>query len=542
MTGLRTPLEREELEFLYRMDELCDRSTELEELVGVALGELCSRLGLRGAACVLREPASGEPVVRGVVGEVGLGEKELLKAAGRCGRRRRLFRLGGLWVQPVVMGRRSLGALLLRGRLGRSGRRLLAALESQLDNALAAALTLRDLRLRNLELETIYRIDRIRDTSETLDEMLERILVEMVEVLGAEMGAIFLYNEHLRELELKTLDETGRGALGEEALAALRSAAEEAIDATRALVVPAADCPPLREILCEPLFLNRSLIGVFCVINKQEGGSFDAEDRRLLHAIVSQSDTAIFENVRRALIKRIFKRYLSPEVVEQLLKDPYRPYLEGEKRRATLLFADIRGYSSATDGMDPRDVVGFLNRFLSGMAEIVLAERGTLDKFIGDEVVAIFGAPYAYRTHALSAARAALAMQERMVELNRESAAAGFPALQIGIGINTGEVVVGNIGGETYQDYTAVGAEMNLASRLCDQAPGGEIWISEATRRALGRRARLEPLGEILVKGRREPVAVYRLLGLRERRAGPAPGRGTATARHKATKQERRSP
>lgn len=520
MTGTTTPLEREELEFLYRMDELCDRSTELEELVTVALGELCSRLALAGAACVLREPASGEPVLRGVVGEVGLDEEELLEAAGRCGRRRRLFRLGGLWVQPVVMGRRPLGALLLRGRLDRSGRRLLAALESQLDNALVAALTLRDLRLRNLELQTIYRIDRIRDTSETLDEMLERILVELVEVLGAEMGVIFLYDEHLKELELKMLDETGREVLGERALAAVRTAAQETIDAARALVVPVADCPPLREILCEPLFLNRSLIGVFGVLNKGSGRPFDAEDRRLLHAIVSQSDTAIFENVRRALIKRIFKRYLSPDVVEQLLKDPYRPYLEGEKRRATLLFADIRGYSSATDRMDPREVVGFLNRFLSGMAEIVLAHRGTLDKFIGDEVVAIFGAPYAYRTHARSAARAALAMQERMAQLNQAPSAAGFPALQIGIGINTGEVVVGNIGGEAYQDYTAIGAEMNLASRLCDQAGGGEIWISEATRRALGRRARLQPLGEILLKGRQDPVAVYRLLGLRSR-SGP---------------------
>jgi len=515
MTARNSPLEKEELEFLYEIDDLCDRTDDLEDLVRVILGELCGRLGLRGAACVLREPTTGELMLRGVAGDVGLDEEGLLEVAGRCGRRRRPFRAEDLCVQPIVMGRRPVGALLLRGQLDPRRRRLLAALESQVDSAIVQAMILRDLRLRNLELETIYRIDRIRDTSETLDEMLERILSALTSVLGAEMGVIFLYDEQLRELQLKTLDETGRRVLGERALAAVRAVAQGAIDATHAIVAPVADDPDLHQVLCEPLFLNRSLVGVFGVANKRDGRSFDAEDRRLLHAIVSQSDTAIFENVRRALIKRIFKRYLSPDVVEQLLKDPYRPYLEGEKRRATLLFADIRGYSSTTDSMDPRDVVGFLNQFLCAMAKIVLDHRGTLDKFIGDEVVAIFGAPHAYRTHALSAARSALGMQERMAELSRDWEAAGMPALQVGIGINTGEVVVGNIGGEVYQDYTAIGAEMNLASRLCDQAGGGEVWISEATRKALGRRARVKPLGEINVKGRRAPLPVYRLLGLR---------------------------
>lgn len=516
MSKRTSGLDREELQFLYEIDELCDRTDELEELVAALLGELCGRLGLEGAACVLREPATGELMLRGVVGKMGAGEAKLLRVAGRSGRRRRSFRVGDLYVQPVVMARRPVGVLLLRGRLDARRRRLLAALESQVDSAIVQALILRDLRLRNRELETVYRIDRIRDTSETLDEMLERILTELTSVLQAEMGVIFLYNEQLKELELKMLDETGRKVLAQRELDILRRAADEAIEATHAVVVPAADHPHLREILCEPLFLNRSIIGVFAVVNKHEGRPFDAEDRRLLHAIVSQSDTAIFENVRRALIKRIFKRYLSPDVVEQLLKDPYRPYLEGEKRRATLLFADIRGYSSTTDTMDPRDVVGFLNQFLSGMAEIILACRGTLDKFIGDEVVAIFGAPYAYRTHALQAARSALGMQAKMAELSETWAAAGMPALKVGIGINTGEVVVGNIGGEVYQDYTAIGAEMNLAKRICDQAGGGEIWISEATRKALGRRARVQPLGEINVKGRQAPVAVYQLLGLRK--------------------------
>ena len=516
MSARASSLDKEELQFLYEIDELCDRTETLEELVAALLGELRRRLELEGAACVVREPATGALMLRGVVGEIDAEEATLLGAAGRCGRRRRAFRVGRLHVQPVLMGRRPVGALLLRGRLDARRRRLLEALESQVDNALVQAINLRDLRLRNLELETVYRIDRIRDTSETLDGMLERILRELVSVLQAEMGVIFLYNEQAKELELKMLDETGRQVLAEPELDILRHAADEAIEATQAVVVPIAEHPRVRQVLCEPLFLGRNLIGVFAVVNKQGSPSFDAEDRRLLHAIVSQSDTAIFENVRQALIKRIFKRYLSPDVVEQLLKDPYRPYLEGEKRRASLLFADIRGYSSTTDSMDPRDVVGFLNQFLSAMAEVVLDHRGTLDKFIGDEVVAIFGAPYAYRTHALSAARAALAMQARMVGLSQSWLAAGMPALKVGIGINTGEVVVGNIGGEVYQDYTAIGAEMNLAKRLCDQAGGGEIWISEATRQALGRRARVHPLGEITVKGRQEPVAVYQLLGLRK--------------------------
>ena len=225
------------------------------------------------------------------------------------------------------------------------------------------------------------------------------------------------------------------------------------------------------------------------------------------------------EERQRLWTKRAFQRFVSPEVVEQLADNPAALQFGGEVRNLTVLFADIRDFTGYSERHPPQEVVHMLREFLTRMADQVLAQRGTLDKFIGDAVMAIFGAPVPLPDHAERACRAALAMMKEMEALQAKWKAEEREPFRIGIGINTGEMVVGNLGSEQLFDYTVVGDGVNVGVRLeslnKEYQTTTHIIISETTylaaRGALdGRR-----LGEAMVKGRTQPVVVYELLGLR---------------------------
>jgi len=225
------------------------------------------------------------------------------------------------------------------------------------------------------------------------------------------------------------------------------------------------------------------------------------------------------EERQRLWTKRAFQRFVSPEVVEQLADNPAALQFGGEVRNLTVLFADIRDFTGYSERHPPQEVVHMLREFLTRMADQVLAQRGTLDKFIGDAVMAIFGAPVPLPDHAERACRAALAMMKEMEALQAKWKAEEREPFRIGIGINTGEMVVGNLGSEQLFDYTVVGDGVNVGVRLeslnKEYQTTTHIIISETTYLAAqgvldGRR-----LGEAMVKGRTQPVVVYELLGLR---------------------------
>ena len=210
-------------------------------------------------------------------------------------------------------------------------------------------------------------------------------------------------------------------------------------------------------------------------------------------------------------IKRLFGRYVSRDVYQQLVDDPARARIGGERREMTVLFSDIRGFTTVSERSEPEAIVHLLNEYLTEMVAIVFRHRGTVDKFIGDAVMALFSAPLEDPHHADHAVEAALEMLAALRLLNERWAARGGPAIDIGIGINTGPMIAGNIGSEQIMSYTVIGDAVNLASRLesLNKEYGTRIIISDATRSRLTQEFTLRPLGDVVVKGKSQPVAVF---------------------------------
>lgn len=186
--------------------------------------------------------------------------------------------------------------------------------------------------------------------------------------------------------------------------------------------------------------------------------------------------------LRNKLLNETFGRFLSDEIVRQLLDTPDGLMLGGKKRTLTILMSDLRGFTAMSEQMDPQSLIAMLNHYLGAMTDVIQHYNGTIIEFIGDGILAIFGAPLASDHHSSDAVAAAVAMQIRMEEINKWNVNRGFPMLEMGIGINTGEVIVGNIGSEKRTKYGVVGSHVNLCGRIESYTVGGQILISPKTR------------------------------------------------------------
>ncbi len=223
---------------------------------------------------------------------------------------------------------------------------------------------------------------------------------------------------------------------------------------------------------------------------------------------------------QREFINSAFTRYLNPSLVKQLSNDPSKLTLGGESRDMTLLFCDIRGFTTISEKLDAQGLTRFINRFLTPMTDLIMANRGTIDKYMGDAIMAFWNAPLDDADHATNACRSALAMRDRLAELNKqwrldaEAQQQTHIEVNIGIGLNSGLCCVGNVGSDQRFDYSVLGDDVNLASRLEGQSKtyGVDIVIGENTARAATSLAVLE-LDSIKVKGKTKPVQIYALVG-----------------------------
>ena len=219
----------------------------------------------------------------------------------------------------------------------------------------------------------------------------------------------------------------------------------------------------------------------------------------------------VVEGREKRIVKKLFSRYVSKDVYDQLVADPALAALGGARRTMTVLFSDVRGFTAMSEKGTPEEVVGQLNEYFSRMVQVVFDHRGTVDKFVGDMVMALFGAPLGDEDHAEHAVQTALAMSAALTELNAHWQSQGRPTLDIGIGINTGEMVAGNIGSDTIMSYTVIGDAVNLGARLesLNKDYNTRIIISEATRARLKGQYDIHPLGDVVVKGKSKPVAIF---------------------------------
>ncbi len=234
----------------------------------------------------------------------------------------------------------------------------------------------------------------------------------------------------------------------------------------------------------------------------------------------------IFEERRRGQINDLFSRYVSPEIAQKIVEafDEGKLELGGEEREITVLFADVRGFTTLSEGMSPPEVVQMLNIFLERMTSVVMKHGGAINKYIGDNLMAFWNAPYEQDEHPWLATQAGLEMLEVIRTLNDEGAFRS--PVQFGIGINTGPVVVGNVGSQRRLEYTPIGDTVNVASRLCGQAPGGACYVGGGTYELI--REHVEPVAvhHLRLKGKAEEVTVYELRPV----SRPAPGPADAPA------------
>jgi adenylate cyclase len=220
------------------------------------------------------------------------------------------------------------------------------------------------------------------------------------------------------------------------------------------------------------------------------------------------------EDHQKRVVKKLFGRYVSKDVYEQLLAHPDRAELGGKRREMTVLFSDLRGFTTVTEGGNAEQLVAQLNEYFTRMVAIVFRHHGTVDKFVGDMVMALFGAPVDDPRHAEHAVGAAVEMVRELRELNRGWAARRMPQLDLGIGINSGDMIAGNIGSSAIMSYTVIGDNVNLAARLesLNKEYKTRIIISDATRIRLKENYDIRPLGDVVVKGKTRAVTVFQIV------------------------------
>ncbi|MGI9035968.1 MAG: adenylate/guanylate cyclase domain-containing protein [Pyrinomonadaceae bacterium] len=272
----------------------------------------------------------------------------------------------------------------------------------------------------------------------------------------------------------------------------------------------------VRSTICAPLITETGVHGVVYADRFDPFSAFSSDDLELISAVAAQT-AIVVETVkahtrlaREEVARANYSRFMPEYVVKQMLDNPDSFRLGGINQTITVLFADIRGFTAFSENENPERVVGLLNRYFSRMSEIIFAHGGTLDKYIGDGLMAIFGAPTATENDAKNALETAVEMQKKLMILNDELQSAGYNRIGIGIGLHTGEATIGYIGSDRRSEYTAIGDTVNLAARLEQNAKAEQILISEATAQA----CRCEEFSlvshkPLQVKNRRQPVSLF---------------------------------
>ncbi|MCP3061535.1 FHA domain-containing protein [Myxococcus sp. K38C18041901] len=316
-------------------------------------------------------------------------------------------------------------------------------------------------------------------------------------------------NVMLSDTVLKRVVETGKAVLTADAIIDERFSAAESIVAQG-----------IRSAMAVPLMVNSKIQAVLFLDSRQQINAFSEKDLNILSGIASQAsialeNAALGEQIRAEAVTRAeLSRFLSKAVADAVISGETEDLRQSRLAEVSCLFADIRGFTTISENESPQEVVSMLNTFFTAMADVVFRYEGNLDKFIGDCVMAVWGPPLSHPDDAARAVRAALEMQEAVDQINRNRVAAGKAPIEVGIGINTGQAVVGYMGSAERHEFTAIGDTVNTASRLCGMAKSGEVLASESTVRRSGTGFDVEELPAMQVKGKEKAVPTYRVHGV----------------------------
>nr|HEX4312420.1 adenylate/guanylate cyclase domain-containing protein [Kofleriaceae bacterium] len=374
-----------------------------------------------------------------------------------------------------------------------------------------------------------------------LDKLLPKILDKAFELVGADRGVILLMDDKqkLQPRYVKTrsgksdpnitLSNTVMNEVMTNKAAVLSSDAtmDSRFNNAHSIIMQG-----IRSTMTMPLLHSTELLGIIHLDSLFTSNAFTEKDLQVCTGMAAQAAIAIQNaNLARRIEKEAQTRaqigkLVPAAVVEQVLKGELKIERGGALNEVTMLFSDIRGFTSMSDGRPAQEIVNTLNEYFEVMVDVLFKYGGTLDKFVGDEIIGLFGAPIRLDDAPFKAVACALAMLQGLAEFNRTRASEGLAPIDIGIGINTGMVITGSIGSTRALQYTAIGDPMNVASRLCNKAEKGQILVSEDTYRHVATRVVGVPLQAMAVKGKAEPLRVYAVTGFRTTQT-PVPGEWT---------------
>ncbi len=373
------------------------------------------------------------------------------------------------------------------------------------------------------------KLELLLDVSQSLSgeydpaKLLTRVVDMTFEVMRVDRAALLLVDETRGELVTRV----SRSRLGDLTAKVPSSIARKAVEQRVAVITDnaAADArfkgksvvlQSVRGAMCAPLMAEQEkVLGLLYVDNVSTTEAFSDDDLQFLIAFSGIAAVAInkvryAERIRReANVRANFERYFAPNVAATIAGQQEQVRPGGERRNLTVMFADIRGFTSLAEGMEPDVIATMLSDYFTEMVDIIFEHGGTLDKFMGDAVMALWGAPLAREGDPQRALDAALAMQRAVAGLNEAWRDTGKPELKIGIGINYGEAFAGNIGSQRRLEYTAIGDTVNVASRLCSRAAPGQVVFSEPFYRMLDKPPEVERIDAIELRGRSQPVPIY---------------------------------
>jgi adenylate cyclase len=360
-----------------------------------------------------------------------------------------------------------------------------------------------------------------------VDKLLAKILSTAFELLAADRGVVLLFDDS-RQLQPRCV-RTKRGNTSEEVALSttiinevLRDRAavlsSDALMDSRFKGAHSIIMQGIRSSMAVPLIYSDEVLGVMVLDSQVAANAFTDKDLQLTQALANQAAVAIQNSLfarkieKEALTRERFQRLLSPAIAELVVSGEVAVEKGGQARDTTVFFSDIRGFTALSETLPAQQIVDMLNEYFEQMVEIIFKHEGTLDKFVGDEIMAIFGAPVSHPDDAYRAVKVACEQMVALEEWNRVRVAEGEPAIHIGIGINTGSVVAGYLGSSKALEYTVIGDVVNTASRLCSVANADDVLISKSTYELVKDYFEVQELSPAQVKGKAQALQVYKVL------------------------------
>jgi adenylate cyclase len=376
-------------------------------------------------------------------------------------------------------------------------------------------------------LATLLEVSKGLGKTTDTDALLDKIVGYAYQILAVDRVAILLLDEH-DELVSKIARDRRGGGDGDSARAVPQSIARTALNDRVAILTDNAGedtrfsgqsivMQQIRSAICVPLMGSERPLGVLYVDHAGDARDFADEDFDLCIAFAGIAAVAIensqfSQRIQRQMLARSnFERFFTPQLAKRIADSAETVRLGGDKRTVAVLFSDVRGFTALAESMRPEEIASLLTEYFTEMVDCVFRNEGALDKFMGDEIMAQWGAPIGTDDDADHAMKAAIEMLRELQFLNEGWRAKGRPELQVGIGLSYGEVFAGNIGSEQRLEFTVIGDTVNIANRLCSNAGPGEILVSDEFRRALKHPPALEQCPPMELKNKSQPVTVYRV-------------------------------